>query len=109
MHELSITQSLCDAVSERTGELSVTGVNVRVGRLSGVLPDAMRFCFELICAGTSLANAELRIEEPDGRALCRSCGEEFVLPDAILLCSCGSADLEIIAGRELMLTSVEVA
>lgn len=43
MHELSITQSLVDAVLERTGERPVIGVNLRIGPLSGVLPDALRF------------------------------------------------------------------
>ncbi len=109
MHELSITQSLVDTVSERTGDRSVTGVNLRVGRLSGVLPDAMRFCFEVICAGTRLAGAELRIEEPEGKAGCLTCGREFVVPDNILLCPCGSANVRVTGGLELSITSVEVA
>ena len=109
MHELSITQSLVDAVLDRTGERPVTGVHVRVGRLSGVLPDAMRFCFELVSDGTPLAGAQLLIDEPDGVTRCRVCGEETIMPDLIPLCPCGSADVDIISGRELMLTSVEVA
>lgn len=52
MHELSITQGLVDAVLDRTGERTVTAVNLRVGTLSGVLPDAMRFCFDVVSAGT---------------------------------------------------------
>ncbi len=109
MHELSITQSLVDAVLDRTGTQPVTGVHVRVGRLSGVLPDAMRFCFELISDGTPLAGAQLLIDEPDGVTRCRSCGTDTAMLDMIPLCPCGSADVEIISGRELMLTSVEVA
>ncbi|MDQ0213147.1 hydrogenase maturation nickel metallochaperone HypA/HybF [Arthrobacter bambusae] len=109
MHELSITQSLVDAVLERTGERTVIGVNLRIGSLSGVLPDAMRFCFDIVSAGTSLAGAQLKIDEPRGLARCRSCGTEFELADLILLCPCGSADVEVLSGRELMVTSVEVA
>lgn len=109
MHELSITQSLVDAVLERTGERTVTGVNLRIGPLSGVLPDAMRFCFDIVSAGTSLAGAQLKIDEPRGLARCRSCGTEFELADLILLCPCGSADVEVLSGRELMVMSVEVA
>ncbi|GAA5198837.1 hydrogenase maturation nickel metallochaperone HypA [Arthrobacter gyeryongensis] len=109
MHELSITQSLVDAVLERTGERTVTGVNLRIGPLSGVLPDAMRFCFDIVSAGTSLAGAQLKIDEPQGLARCRSCGTEFELADLILLCPCGSADVEVLSGRELMVMSVEVA
>lgn len=108
MHELSITQSLVEAVLEQTRERPVTCVHVKIGRLSGILPDAMRFCFELITDGTPLAGAELQIDEPYGRARCRSCDTVFDLPDLVLLCPCGSADIEVTSGRELMATSVEV-
>lgn len=108
MHELSITQSLVDAVIDKTGSRHVLGVHLTVGRLSGVLPDALRFCFEVVSDGTPLAGSTLLIDEPDGRAWCRSCLNEFVLSDPIPLCPCGSADVDIRSGRELMLTSVEV-
>ena len=52
MHELSITQSVVDLVAERTVGRTVVAVHVRVGRLSGVVADAMRFCFEVASAGT---------------------------------------------------------
>ncbi|HET6270082.1 MAG TPA: hydrogenase maturation nickel metallochaperone HypA [Arthrobacter sp.] len=109
MHELSITQSLVEAVLERTGGRPVTGVKLRIGPLSGVLPDAVRFCFELVSADTPMAGAALTIDQPQGLARCRACGNDFVLEDIFLLCRCGSADVEIISGRELLVTSVEVA
>ena len=109
MHELGITQGVVDAVTERTGDAPVAGVRLRVGRLAGVVPDAMRFCFELVTAGTPLEGAELEIEEPEGRGRCRTCGAEFPLPDLVLLCDCGSADVEILAGRELAIASVVLA
>ncbi|MFF2244095.1 hydrogenase maturation nickel metallochaperone HypA [Arthrobacter sp. NPDC058130] len=109
MHELAITQGLVEAVLNRTGDRHVTGVNLRIGPLSGVLPDAVRFCFEVVSADTPLAGAALTIDESEGRARCRSCHDEFVLEDMFLLCPCGSADVEIVSGRELLVTSVEVA
>ena len=108
MHELSITQSLIEAVLDQAGERKVTAVNVQVGPLSGVLPDAMRFCFDVASAGTPLDGAKLMIDEPRGVARCRSCHDDFDLTDLILLCPCGSADVEVLSGRELMLMSVEV-
>lgn len=107
MHELSIAESVVDAVLARTGDRPVTLVRLQVGRLSGVVADALAFCFELAAVGTALEGAELRIEEPDGRAHCRECGRDFAMNDLILLCECGSADVEATAGRELQLTSVE--
>jgi hydrogenase nickel incorporation protein HypA/HybF len=109
VHELSIAQSLVDAVAEHTAGAPVVAVHVRVGRLSGVVPDAMRFCFELVTDGTPIAGARLEIEEPEGRGRCRACTTEFHLPDLVLLCPCGSADVDVVAGRELAVTSVEVA
>jgi hydrogenase nickel incorporation protein HypA/HybF len=108
VHELSITQSLVDAVVEHTAGAPVVAVRVKVGRLSGVVPDAMRFCFELVTDGTPLAGARLDIEEPVGRGRCRSCAAEFELRDLVLLCPCGSADVEVVTGRELAVGSVEV-
>ena len=108
MHELSITQSIVEAVLDRTGDRKVTVVNLTIGRLSGVVPEAVRFCFDLVADGTPLAGAELRIEEPVGAAVCRSCAQEFELADPIPLCRCGSADVSILRGRELSVTSVKV-
>ncbi len=108
MHELAITQSVVDAVLDRTGQRKVTTVRLKVGRLSGVVPDAMRFCFDLVTAGTALEGADLEIEEPAGRASCRTCGSDFAVSDPILLCDCGSADVEVKSGRELLVSSVEV-
>jgi hydrogenase nickel incorporation protein HypA/HybF len=109
MHEFAITQSVVDAVTERTGTARVASVRVRVGRLAGVVPDAMLFCFELVTSGTALDGAVLEIEQPEGRGRCRACGADFGLADLILLCDCGSADVEVLAGRELAVASVVLA
>lgn len=109
MHELAITQSVVDTVTERTGDARVTSVLVRVGRLAGVVPEAMRFCFELVTAGTPLEGAALEFDRPEGRGRCRTCGAAFGLDDLILLCPCGSADVEVVAGRELAVASVVLA
>jgi len=109
MHELSIAESVVEAVLERTGDRSVAVVRLSVGRLSGVVPDALTFCFELAAAGTPLEGAELEIMRLSGRAHCRSCDQDFDKDDLILLCECGSADVDVVAGRELSVTSVEVA
>lgn len=109
MHELSIAESVVDAVLERTGRRPVTTVRLQVGRLSGVVPDALKFCFELATSGTALEGSVLEVEEPPGRAHCRSCDSDFLMDDLILLCDCGSADVEVTGGSELQVLSVEVA
>ena len=107
MHELSITESLVSTIQERIdGE--VRSVTLVIGRLSGVVGDSVRFCFEACTRGTRLDGARLDIVDVPGRAHCRACGADSELPDEILLCPCGSAELEILAGRELSIKHVEV-
>ncbi|GAA5195531.1 hydrogenase maturation nickel metallochaperone HypA [Rugosimonospora acidiphila] len=108
MHELAIAESIVETVGGRCGDARVTRVLLSVGKLSGVVPDAIRFCFDLAAAGTPVAGARLDIEEPDGWARCRSCGGEFGVDDLILLCPCGSADVEVRGGESLTIRSVEV-
>jgi hydrogenase nickel incorporation protein HypA/HybF len=108
MHELAITQSVVDTIAERTSGARVTLVRLDIGKLSGVVPDALAFCFELVASGTALDGAQLEISEPAGRARCRTCATEFGLEQLVLLCPCGSADVEVLAGRELAVRSVEI-
>ncbi|MEC3981702.1 hydrogenase maturation nickel metallochaperone HypA [Amycolatopsis sp. H20-H5] len=108
MHELSITQSVVDAIVERMDGATVKSVRLEIGKLSGIVADSVQFCFEVLCAGTSLEGARLEIVEPPGRAACRDCRAEFGVDDLILLCPCGSANVEVLAGRQLRIKSVEV-
>ncbi|GAA4389821.1 hydrogenase maturation nickel metallochaperone HypA/HybF [Tsukamurella soli] len=108
MHELAVAESVLDNVSAHTGGSRVTVVRLRIGRLSGVEPDSLRFCFGLVTDGTPLDGAELVIEEPGGRLHCEDCGRDIARDDPILLCPCGSADVRVVSGRELQLISVEV-
>jgi hydrogenase nickel incorporation protein HypA/HybF len=50
----------------------------------------------------------LEITRPKGRSRCRECGSEFEHDDPIASCRCGSVDLDVLAGRELRIVSVEV-
>ncbi|MGI8768222.1 MAG: hydrogenase maturation nickel metallochaperone HypA [Propionibacteriaceae bacterium] len=106
MHELAVTQSVVDMVVEGTIGRHVVSVRLEVGKLSGVVPDAMMFCYDLATAGTPLEGSTLEIHQTGGRASCGSCGTTFDTDDLILLCPCGSADVRIVAGRELLVTSV---
>ena len=109
MHELAIAESVVSSVLARTEDRQVSVVRLRVGHLAGVVPDALTFCFELAAAGTPLAGANLEIVSEPGRAHCRTCAEDFDVDDGLLLCTCGSADVQLLSGRDLSVTSVEVA
>ncbi|WP_037321687.1 hydrogenase maturation nickel metallochaperone HypA/HybF [Amycolatopsis orientalis] len=110
MHELSLTQAAVETIIERMGTTPIRRVTLEIGVLSGVVVDSVRFCFEVIVAGTPLRDAVLDVVEPPGRARCRDCDLEFVVEDPrILLCpGCGTADVRVLSGRELRIRSVEV-
>jgi hydrogenase nickel incorporation protein HypA/HybF len=109
MHEMAITQSVVDAVCEHAAGRRVHAVRVQVGALCAVVPDAMTFCFDLAAEGTLADGARLDLDVQPGSARCRTCGQDFALSDLILLCSCGSADVEVLAGRDLRIVSMEVS
>jgi hydrogenase nickel incorporation protein HypA/HybF len=55
VHELAITESVIEAITDRVGDIKVTRVLLEIGKLSGVVPDAVRFCFDIAADGTPLA------------------------------------------------------
>jgi hydrogenase nickel incorporation protein HypA/HybF len=109
MHELTITQSVVDQIGERLGDAKIVRVALEIGRLSGVVCDSVRFCFDVCARGTSLEGARLEIIETSGRARCRACEACFGVDDLLELCRCGSADLELLTGQELKIREVEIA
>jgi hydrogenase nickel incorporation protein HypA/HybF len=106
---MALTQSLVDAVCEHAAGRRVHSIRLEVGALCAVVPDSMQFCFGLATEGTVAAGARLDLDVRPGSARCRTCGQEFELADPILLCPCGSADVDVLAGRELKLMSMEVS
>lgn len=109
MHELAIAESVVDAVLDRLPDKRITHIALQVGRLSGIAPDALRFCFELATADTALDGAALEITEPPGSAHCDACEADFALDTPILLCACGSAEVRVVSGDQLLISSVKVA
>ncbi|MDJ0462602.1 hydrogenase maturation nickel metallochaperone HypA [Streptomyces sp. H27-C3] len=108
MHELAIAQSVVDAVCERAAGRQVHAVRLRVGVLTAVVADSMRFSFDLVTEGTAAEGARLDIDQPPGVLHCRTCDSDVTLTDLVLLCPCGSADVEITSGRELEIISMRV-
>ncbi len=113
MHELGLTQQLVETLSRAVVEQEGAGarvvrVVVEVGKLAAVLPDALRFCFDLCAAGTPLQGAILQIDEIPGRARCKACDLELLLDKPFGRCACGGSDLDWLSGDELRVTAMEV-
>ena len=107
MHELGVTQAIVEGATEACRGKKITRLVVEIGTLSMVMPDAVRFCFDLCSEGTLAEGAELEIREIPARARCRSCREESMQEVPFGMCSCGG-ELDWIAGRELNLKEMEV-
>ena len=112
MHELSIMQNTLDlalAQAQQARANRVHALRLRVGTLSGVVPDALQFAFEILTRGTLAEGAQLAIESVLARFWCAICASEFEAEDMIAQCpGCGSFSSELRAGRELELTSLEI-
>jgi hydrogenase nickel incorporation protein HypA/HybF len=112
VHELAIAIDLVDAACVRAAELDarVSVVHVRIGALSGVVPEALVFSFDLAAADTPLAGARLAIEELPVAVRCPRCGgEPRVVPAHRLRCpDCDAPTPDVVSGRELELYALEV-
>ncbi len=108
MHELGITQNIVAIVTEHAKGVKVQRVLLEIGKLSAIMPDAIRFCFDICTQGTVLAGATLEILEIPGLAKCRQCGTEIALDKPFGICNCGSAQLDLITGEELKIKEIEI-
>lgn len=112
MHELAITQSLFDIVLEqadKAGADKVEKINLVIGEMTGVVSDCVQFYFEFISKGTPAEGAALSFTMVPPKARCRGCDKLFELKEFDWTCPyCGDNRLEIVAGKELFVESIEV-
>ncbi|NEP01098.1 MAG: hydrogenase maturation nickel metallochaperone HypA [Symploca sp. SIO2E9] len=108
MHELGITQNIVAIVSEHAQGAKVQRVLLEIGKLSAIMPEAIRFCFDVCSQGTVLEGAVLEIIETPGLACCRQCGAKIPLAQPFGICSCGSVEIDVISGQELKIKEMEV-
>lgn len=109
MHELSIAASVLEIALRHAAGRRVTRVEVQVGHLRQVVPSALAFSFEIVAQGTPAEGATLELETIPARGICRRCRAESRLHAFPLQCAaCGGFDLEIVAGEELVVESLDV-
>jgi hydrogenase nickel incorporation protein HypA/HybF len=109
MHELSLAEAVVRICCEHADGRRVTAVELNVGRLRQVVPDALGFAFELVAQGTPVEGAALQIHEVPVRVACGVCGVETEIERFPLACGgCGGFAVEIVAGEECHVESLEV-
>ena len=113
MHELSIAYSLvesADAAARQAGATGVTVVHLRLGKLSGVVSDALQFGYDIAAKGTLLEGSQLVIEELPVVIYCDTCAREVELPGIQNFnCPiCGTSSRLIRQGKELEIRAMEI-
>lgn len=109
MHEMSITQGIIEICEKHAGGRRVLAIDVEIGELSSVVPDAVLFCFEACSQGTLLEGARITISRPPGMGLCMDCGSETTLTAMFGACQkCGGFRVSIISGEEMRVKEIEV-
>lgn len=112
MHELAITQSVLDIVLDRAKNSNankIIRINLVVGEMSGIVEECVRFYFDFISKDTIASEAMLSFENVPVKAHCRHCDATFTMSRGEWSCPiCQGYDLEVIAGRELYVESIEV-
>lgn len=109
MHELSIAGALVDIATRHAAGRQVTVVEVKVGHLRQVVPSALEFAFQLVAEGTPVEGARLELKEIAAAGRCRACQTETEMDGFPLACGrCGSLDVEVVRGEELLVDALEL-
>ena len=110
MHEMSIAMELMrqlESLAAEHGFERIETLTVSAGAMRGIVPEALEAAFEAVAEGTCAADASLNLEVVAPVARCRPCGQRFDPKVDEFVCGrCGKADVEIVEGNEIILTSV---
>jgi hydrogenase nickel incorporation protein HypA/HybF len=113
MHELSIAMSIVEMAqeeAERHGSAKVHVVHLRVGRLSGVVKEALLSSYEMACEATILEGSQLFIEEVPVEVFCPKCDVARAITSIQWFCcpECGTATPTVLRGKELEVVALEI-
>ena len=108
MHELGITENIVAIAVDHAQGAKIIRITLNIGELTAVMPDAIRFCFDVCTKGTLAEGATLEILEIPGEGQCQDCSQSIPLTDPYGLCDCGSTDIRITHGQELAIKSLEL-
>ena len=110
MHEFSIAAALVaqlQDVARAQRATRIVELELRCGVMQQIVPECLQLAFEAVSADTLVAGARLKIVEETVVARCRACGLEFQAAIDNYLCTrCQTADVEIMAGRDITLRTV---
>lgn len=112
MHEVGIIESALTVIRREAhahGASRVDRVVMRIGAISGVEPEALRFAFEAVTPGGIAEGAALEIELVPARVHCRACAADFTVENGFIFACprCQALSGDVRSGRELELARLE--
>ena len=111
MHEFFIAEQLLDqivATAADHGVIRVRSVELEVGAMELVVPEALRTAFAAAGTGTVAQSAELIIRTLPARAVCEACGNGYVTEIADYTCpQCGAAAAKMASGSGIVLCALD--
>jgi hydrogenase nickel incorporation protein HypA/HybF len=108
MHELSLALNLSDLILEHSDGMAVKEVEIEIGSLSGVMPEAFIFCANLVLAEKFGDQVKVIIHNSTAVAEC-ACGNCYELMDMLSPCPrCGKYEREIVGGQDILLKSLQL-
>ncbi|MEW5890628.1 MAG: hydrogenase maturation nickel metallochaperone HypA [Pseudomonadota bacterium] len=112
MHEMSIAESVLQIVEEtvrRQHCARVIAVRLEIGRLSGIEPEALSFCFDAVTRDSIAAGAKLEIIDTPGAGWCMQCSDTVPIAALYDACPrCGSYQVQPTQGTEMRIKELEV-
>lgn len=109
VHEFSIAQAMASQVQAHApARARVREVEVRIGALRGLEPEALAVSWEAVTFGTPLAGAVLKLDMRPWTITCPSCGREWTSPVPFVTCRCGNETPSPHGGDELDLLAISV-
>ncbi len=111
MHELAMAEGLLRDVLDAADGRGVEAVRVRIGRLHAVMPDSLRFSFQLLSEDTAASAATLEIIDDPIVLHCHRCGErrEGDLWAAAVCDQCGESGMALVGGAGLAVEEVRLS
>ena len=112
MHELAVTQNILDlALDEAKAAQAnrISKISLVIGELSGVVRDSVEFYFDFLRKDSLAADATLEFTMIPAQLKCRDCQTEFNPQDSLWICpNCKSVNIDLLAGRDCYIESIEV-
>jgi len=111
MHELSVTESILEIAvrhGREAGAERVTDLYLVIGELASIVDESVQFYWDMISEGTLAAGSTLHFRRVPGQFHCRACGLTYFAAQGLICPTCGGFDINIVAGEEFYVESIEI-